>query len=119
MSETKQEEIEVSEIDLSDLYHYGIQIRACDMLNEILVKYENVEKLLTLNFSPDVGMEICFSDIDRETENMIVDMINKMEGKDEETFIEIAKMIGVEHIVYLLDGYEYAAAFIKQKEEDP
>jgi len=114
------EEIEITEIDLQDLYHYGIQIRACDMLNEILVKYENVEKRLVLNFSPDVGMEICYSDIDRETEKEIVEQIKREENLDDEFFIGIAKRINVEHIIYLLDGYEYAVAFVRKKqEEDP
>jgi len=114
------EEIEITEIDLQDLYHYGIQIRACDMLNEILVKYENLEKVLILNFSPDVGMEICYSDIDRETENEIVDKIKKAEELDDEFFIKIARLLNAEHVIYLLDGYEWAVAFIKQRqEEDP
>jgi len=113
------EEIEFTEIDLQDLYGYGIQIRACDMLNEILVKYENVERKLVLNFSPDAGIDVCYSELDGKTENKIIEMVNTMEGRDEQVFVEIARMIGVNHIVYLLDGYEYAVSFIKQKEEDP
>jgi len=114
------EEIEITEIDLSDLYHYGIQLTAAHLLDEILTKYENLEKVLILNFSPDVGMEIYYSDLDRETENEIVDKIKKAEELDDEFFIKIARLLNAQHIIYLLDGYEWAVAFIKQRqEEDP
>jgi len=116
----QEQEIEVSEIDLSDLYGYGIPITAAHMLDEILSKYENLEKILILNFSPDVGMEIYYSSLSRDTENELVDKILKAENLNDEFFIEIAKRINAEHIIYLLDGYEYAVAFVRKKqEEDP
>jgi hypothetical protein len=115
-----EEEIEITEIDLSDLYHYNIQLSAAHLLDDILTKYENLKKILIVNFSPDVGMEVYFSDLDRETESKIIDEIEREEKLDDEFFIKIAKRIGAEHIVYLLDGYEWAVAFIKQRqEEDP
>jgi len=117
--EKMSEEIEITEIDLQDLYHYGIQITAAHLLDEILSKYEGVKKILIVNFSPDVGMEIYYSDLDRETEKQIINEIESAENLDDKFFIEIAKKISAEHIVYLLDGYEYAVGFIKQKEEDP
>jgi len=113
------EEIEITEIDLQDLYHYGIQLSAAHLLDEILTKYENLERILILNFSPDVGMEVYYSDLDRETEKEIVEQIEREEKLDDEFFIKIAKNIHAEHIIYLLDGYEWTVAFIKQKEEDP
>jgi len=115
----QEQEVEVSEIDLSDLYGYGIQITAAHLLDEILTKYENLEKILIVNFSPDVGMEIYYSSLSRETEKQIVDEIEREEKLDDEFFIKIAKRINAEHVIYLLDGYEWAVAFIKQREEDP
>jgi hypothetical protein len=115
-----EQEIEVTEIDLQDLYHYGIQITAAHLLDEILTKYEGVKKILIVNFSPDVGMEIYFSDLDREVEKEIIEQIEREEELDDEFFIEIAKKISAEHVIYLLDGYEWAVAFVRQRqEEDP
>jgi hypothetical protein len=113
------EEIKITEIDLSDLYHYDIQITAAHMLDEILSKYDNIKKILMINFSPDAGMEVYYSDLDRETEKQIIDEIEREEKLDDKFFIEIAKKISAEHVIYLLDGYEWAVAFVKSKEEDP
>jgi hypothetical protein len=116
----QEQEVEVTEIDLQDLYGYGIQLSAAHLLDEILTKYENLERILIINFSPDVGMEIYYSSLSREREREIVEQIEREENLDDEFFIEIAKMVGAEHVIYLLDGYEYAVAFIKQRqEEDP
>jgi hypothetical protein len=98
-------------IDLQELYYCGRpDVMASTILKTLLELY-NINHIVLLNVSPDVGVEILVEDeelkkIVREAEDLN-DLFERVTRYAEE--------IGAEGVVELFDGYERAFAVILPK----
>ena len=110
-NQTQAQRYKRIDIDLRKLYNYLEPSRsAATMLKSILRNYVNWKIVAVVNFSPDFGGYAKCRDkkICREIEKIINSDISEDEAVE-----KIAKMLNVDIVVTLNDGYEYAVAFIE------
>jgi len=103
------------DIDLSKLYSYFKPMAgAITTLRTILGGYEGLDPVVSIEFSPDIGIFVECDDNDIAAKIM---EIVKMYVDEEKIIDEVAKMLDIDIVVTLNDGYEYAASFIKTSTE--
>jgi len=115
MTQTTQttREAEIHMIDLSELYHYGPQFAAEKMLETILKGYSGLEYRLLFVTSQDIGTKF----FDTEFKEFFEQQQEQEEDIDIEiAAIEFAEKRGYD-IITLYDGYELAAALVKEKDQ--
>jgi hypothetical protein len=104
-------EIEIYEIRLDPLYKYGPQFAAEKMLETILKQYEFMEYKMLFAASPDIDVKY----LDKNFEQYAKEYLERNPDMDIElAAIEYAKTLCYDLIV-LSDGYELAAALIREK----